>query len=150
MRTFNPGICKPNFALLQPTYVENGERMRLLSLVLLIAGFGPLAITSTAQVPSTPSADPGQADSTPQNHSESPDEAQSARSFKGTIIRKGAQFVLKESSAHTFYKLDDQKKAKEYEGKRVTVTATMDPSSNALRVIDIVESKRPSEPTSKQ
>ncbi|HKU26477.1 MAG TPA: DUF5818 domain-containing protein [Candidatus Sulfotelmatobacter sp.] len=116
--------------------------MRLLRVVLLIAGLASLHAGVSAQLPSA-AVDPGQADSTPQvGRAQTPEEPQSARSFKGTIVRTGAQLVLKESSAHTLYKLDDQKKAKEYEGKRVIVTATMDSSSNTLRVIDIVAAKR--------
>ena len=32
------------------------------------------------------------------------------------------------------YKLDDQDKAKEYEGKRVAVFGTLDPNTNLIRV----------------
>lgn len=125
--------------------------MRLLWLVLLVFGFAPFSTPSRAQVPSAAPPDPGQADSVPQHrHDDTPDEAQSARSFKGTIVRAGAQLLLRENTAHTLYKLDDQKKAKEYEGKRVTVTATMDSSSNTLRVIDIVPSTRRAQATAKQ
>lgn len=125
--------------------------MKLLGLVFLVLGFTQFPATSSAQVPSTAPPDSGQADSTPEHrHAETPEEAQTARSFKGTIIRAGAQLVLKETTTRTLYRLDDQKKAKEYEGKRVTVTATMDPSANTLRVIDILASKRRSQPTSKR
>lgn len=123
--------------------------MKLLCLGILILGFAEVAVTARAQVPSTVPPDTGQADSVPQQ-AESPEQAESARSFKGTIVRAKGQLVLKESSAHTFYRLDDQKKAKQYEGKTVTVTATMDSNSNTLRVIDIVQSKRASQRTSKE
>jgi hypothetical protein len=125
--------------------------MRLFSLLLLVFGFVGFAVTSIAQVPATSPPDPGQADSAPQHQQvETPEEAQTARSFKGTILRVKGQLVLKETSAHTLYRLDDQKKARKYEGKKVTVTATMDPSPNILRVIDIVESGRPLPPAPKQ
>jgi predicted secreted Zn-dependent protease len=68
---------------------------------------------------------------------------QSARSFDGRVVRTGRQLVLKNSVAHTSYKLDDQKKAREYEGRHVKVTATMDADTSVLHVIDITESSHP-------
>jgi hypothetical protein len=92
-----------------------------------------------AQQLPTASPDAAQADSAPQDrHADTPAATEAARSFNGRIVRAGEQFVLKESSTQTLYSLDDQKKAKQYDGKRVQVTATMD-STNTLRVIDIVK-----------
>jgi hypothetical protein len=103
----------------------------------LFFGFG---IAGMAQQLPTAPADPAQADSVPRDRQmDSPSVAESARSFNGTIVRAGKQFALKESSTRTLYRLDDQKKAKQYDGKRVRVTATMD-STNTLRVIDIIPS----------
>ena len=56
-----------------------------------------------------------------------------AQSFTGTISKEGDTYVLKVSDTSS-YKLDDQDKAKEYEGKRVTVSGVLDPNSNLIRV----------------
>jgi hypothetical protein len=66
---------------------------------------------------------------------------QSSRSFEGKIAKSGDKLVLQDSSTQTAYQLDDQSKAKQYEGKSVKVTATMDPNTNTLHVVDITPSE---------
>jgi LAS superfamily LD-carboxypeptidase LdcB len=56
-----------------------------------------------------------------------------AQSFTGTISKEGDSYVLKVSDTSS-YKLDDQDKAKEFEGKRVAVFGTLDPNTNLIRV----------------
>jgi hypothetical protein len=128
------------------------DKMRHTFRIVPVLVFAAVGIISIAQqVPSTPSPDAGQSDSAPQQrHMDSPATAEAARSFNGTIIRARAQFVLKQITTHTLYGLDDQKKAKRYEGKRVMVTATMDSTSNTLHVIDIVDFNRESHPKFKK
>ena len=68
--------------------------------------------------------------------SQSQEQAQAqpaAQSFTGTISKEGDSYVLKVSDTSS-YKLDDQDKAKEYEGKRVAVFGTLDPNTNLIRV----------------
>jgi hypothetical protein len=66
---------------------------------------------------------------------------QSARSFEGKIAKSGDQLVLQETSTQTAYKLDDQDKAKQFEGKNVKVMATVEASTNTLHVVDITPSE---------
>jgi hypothetical protein len=56
--------------------------------------------------------------------------------FTGTIVKSGGVYVLKVSSTNE-YQLDDQEKAKQYEGKQVTVGGTLDAKGSSLHVIDI-------------
>ncbi len=115
--------------------------MRRIRLTLLLLGLAGCAVGAVAQ--QTPPTNPpsGEADSIPQDRASEPAGAlQSARSFEGKIVKLGDQFILKNAIAHTSYKLDDQKKAMHYAGKRVKVTATMDSVSNTLHVIDISDS----------
>jgi hypothetical protein len=110
---------------------------RFLSVVALL-GLSGLGINLSAQqTPSTPS----QAGSTPQQQTEATSPQQSARSFEGKIAKSGDQLVLQESSTQTAYKLDDQDKAKQFEGKSVKVMATVDASTNTLHVVDITPSE---------
>ncbi len=110
---------------------------RLLSIVALL-GLSGLGINLSAQqTPSTPS----QAGSTPQQQqTDATNPQQSARSFEGKIAKSGDQLVLQESATQTSYKLDDQDKAKQFEGKNVKVMATVDASTNTLHVVDITPS----------
>jgi hypothetical protein len=107
---------------------------RLLSIVALL-GLSGLGINLSAQqTPSTSS----QAGSTPQQAETA---QQSARSFEGKIAKSGHELVLQESSTQTSYKLDDQDKAKQFEGKNVKVIATEAPRTNTLHVVDITPSE---------
>lgn len=115
--------------------------MRRMLTVLTLLGLSCLG--GAAQPQQSPATATGGADmdSIPQQQKVDPAvDAQSARSFDGRIIHSGGQFMLRDSNAHTAYKLDDQKKAEQYQGKRVKVTATMDSTSNTLHVIDIRKS----------
>jgi hypothetical protein len=83
----------------------------------------------------TPSAQPPA--TTSQQQVDTQSAQKSAQSFEGTIAKSGDKLVLQETSTQTAYQLDDQSKAQQYEGKKVKVTATMDPSTNTLHVVDI-------------
>ena len=111
---------------------------RLLSIVVLL-GLSGLGINLAAQqTPSTPSQ---QGSMPPQQQTDATNPQQSARSFEGKIAKSGDQLVLQETSTQTAYKLDDQDKAKQFEGKNVKVMATVDASTNTLHVVDITPSE---------
>lgn len=55
----------------------------------------------------------------------------SAQTFTGTIVKDGAKYVLKANG--TAYQVDDQDKAKSYEGKQVKITGSLD-KSNLLHI----------------
>lgn len=116
------------------------QRIRSTLLFLGLAGCAVGAVAQQTPSTNTPS---GEADSIPQDRATEPAGAlPSARGFDGRIVKRGNQFILRNASAHTSYRLDDQKKAGHYEGKRVKVTATMDAVSNTLHVIDISDFTR--------
>ncbi|PYX09914.1 MAG: hypothetical protein DMG88_04120 [Acidobacteria bacterium] len=96
----------------------------------------PRPDTAPPQQP-TPSAPPEQKPSQPPSASQSPDQDQqvqpATQSFTGTISKEGDTYVLKVSDTSS-YKLDDQDKAKQYEGRRVRVFGNLESSSNLIRV----------------
>ena len=61
----------------------------------------------------------------------------SAQSFEGKITKSGDKLVLTDNATQASYKLDDQEKAKQFEGKTVKVMATLDSTSNTLHIVDI-------------
>jgi hypothetical protein len=77
------------------------------------------------QTPSTPT---GQADDTHKQPA--------AQAFTGTIMKSGDNYVLKTADNMT-YQLDDQARAKQFEGKQVQVTGSLDSSSQTIKVQDI-------------
>jgi hypothetical protein len=58
------------------------------------------------------------------------------QTFTGTIVKDGSRYVLKASS-NSAYQLDDQEKAKQYEGKQVKIGGTLDANGGSLHIISI-------------
>jgi hypothetical protein len=56
-----------------------------------------------------------------------------AQSVNGTIIKVGGKYVL-ETPDNLAYQLDDQEKARQYEGKHVKVTGSLDRATGILHV----------------
>ena len=86
------------------------------------AHFRPLNTPSTAAVSAANSALPG-------------NEAQAAKTFTGRISQMDGKYVLV-TGTDTFL-LDNQEKAKEFNGKNVKVTGTLDDATKTIRVADI-------------
>jgi hypothetical protein len=59
---------------------------------------------------------------------------QAVQSFSGTIVKDGDNYVLRDEASNKTYKLDDQEKAKENEGKTVKVNGTLDSTSETIQV----------------
>ena len=62
-----------------------------------------------------------------------------AKTFTGTILKSGESFVLSDSVTKSRYMLDDQGKARPYEGKKVKITGTIDVVNNMIHVENIEE-----------
>jgi hypothetical protein len=62
-----------------------------------------------------------------------------SKTFTGTIIKNGDNFVLSDSASKLSYILDDRGKAGPYEGKKVRVTGTIDSATNTIHVEAIQE-----------
>jgi len=108
---------------------------RILTIFTMLA-FSGLGMNLTAQhTPSTQT--PSAQDPPPQAQTDATSAQQSARSFEGRIAKSGDTLVLREASTKASYQLDDQSKAKQFQGKDVMVTATLDSSTNTLHVVDI-------------
>ena len=60
-------------------------------------------------------------------------ESWTAQTFTGTISKEESGFALKVSDT-TSYKLDNQQQVQQYQGRRVRVTGTLDPSLNLIHV----------------
>jgi hypothetical protein len=59
------------------------------------------------------------------------------QTFTGTIVKDGSVYVLKVAANNSTYQLDDQVKAKQYEGKQVKVAGTLDANGNSLHIVSI-------------
>jgi lipopolysaccharide export system protein LptA len=64
-------------------------------------------------------------------------QAQEAKAFNGTIVNEKGKLVLKDTTANVSYQLDNQEKAKQFEGKQVKVTGRLDLETNLIHVQNI-------------
>lgn len=83
--------------------------------------------TQSQEEPSQPKAQQG-----PQSETAEP----TAQSITGSIVKVAGKYML-ETEDNIAYQLDDQEKAKQFEGKRVKVTGSLDRSTGILHVRSI-------------
>jgi Protein of unknown function (DUF5818) len=60
----------------------------------------------------------------------------SAQTVTGTIVKEDGKYVLKASDNKT-YQIDDQEKAKQFEGKQVKIVGSLDMSTGTIRIQSI-------------
>ena len=57
--------------------------------------------------------------------------------FTGKVAEAGSKYVLKDTATRATYMLDDQDRAKQFEGKEVKVNGTLDPQTKTIQVASI-------------
>ncbi len=62
---------------------------------------------------------------------------QPVQEFQGTIEKSGTKYILEDKASGAKYQLDKQDEAREFVGKDVKITGTLDPSSNTIEVSEI-------------
>jgi hypothetical protein len=65
-----------------------------------------------------------------------PQQPSDVRTIVGTIVKDADKYVLKTADNIT-YQLNDQKKAKQYEGKKVKITGTLELNSDTIQIESI-------------
>lgn len=70
-------------------------------------------------------------------YSQAQAQQQPVQKFQGTIVKSKDKYILQDKTSGATYQLDNQDKAKEFAGKDVKVTGTLDPSTNTIQVSDI-------------
>jgi hypothetical protein len=83
-----------------------------------------------------PMAQPQQSPQSDHTNPPTRTEGPTAQSFTGTVLKEGNRYVLK-GAGNNIYELDDQERAKQYEGKQVKVAGTLDAKGNSVHVTSI-------------
>lgn len=104
----------------------------LLGLALTVGSAGSIYAQNATQGAQSQTDQPMQ-----QRDSSQASKQQDAKAFTGMIVKDGSKLVLKDMSSNTAYKVDDEKKVKDYVGKMVKITGTLDESSNVIQVESI-------------
>jgi hypothetical protein len=112
-------------------------RGSVLALTLGVASMGSLYAQEAKPAQTDPQAQPTQSQPAQNNAQASPTSAQSAKEFTGTIVKEKGAMMLKDGASNVSYKVDDESKVKDYEGKQVKVTGTLDSSTNVIHVDSI-------------
>jgi hypothetical protein len=109
------------------------KQMTLATLIFALA----LSAVSFAQQDQSAPQQPSQ--SQPSTDTYSPASSAQAQPFTGTVVKEGDKYVLQSSGLS--YQLDDQEKAKKFEGQQVKVDGDLDKSTKTIRVSDIAAAK---------
>jgi uncharacterized protein YdeI (BOF family) len=108
------------------------KRIAVFATLALFAGLFAYAQQSQPSQPPAPTAQSGA------TQARSPEtSAKASKVFTGTITQDKDGYVLQTGDQK--YKLDDQSKAKAYEGKQVKVQGSLNRDSNVIRVEKIEE-----------
>jgi Protein of unknown function (DUF5818) len=87
-------------------------------------------VDPTAQAPATPA--PATPPTFPTSKAQAHPDRRDVRVYMGTIVKDGDAYVLK--AANEKYLLDSQEKAKNYNGKNVQITGTLEKENNLIHV----------------
>ena len=97
----------------------------------------PQPDTKSGEQPSPTPQDQAPQNQGKQNEQPEPETQQTnAQSVSGTVVKVGGKYVL-ETSDNLAYQLDDQEKAKQYEGKHVRVMGSLDRATGIIHVRSI-------------
>ncbi|HLW83459.1 MAG TPA: DUF5818 domain-containing protein [Candidatus Acidoferrales bacterium] len=66
---------------------------------------------------------------------------QPVQEFQGTIEKSGTKYVLVDKASGARYQLDKQDRARQFVGKDVKITGTLDPSTNTIEVSEIKDER---------
>ena len=97
----------------------------LLHLAALLFVAGVVGLNAQTNQPKSQDSQPPTTDQTSEAKPSHPMRSQEARPFNGTIEKEKGRLVLKDSTTNLSYRLDDQEKAKQFEGKPVKVTGKL-------------------------
>lgn len=80
-------------------------------------------------------APPSQAPDTTAPSSQTPSgQASGAQSFTGTIVKSGDKYKFQDADSGNTYDIDHQDQVQKFEGKKVRVHGTLDPSTKTIHV----------------
>ena len=105
----------------------------VLALTTLMLVLGAQFIAMPAQAISLPGVAQQDAPQPPSDQGK----ASEMKVFTGKVLQADGQYVLMDTSTQITYALDDQEKAKQFEGKAVKVTGTFEASGNLIHVSNI-------------
>jgi len=108
---------------------------KLLLMLALLAGICVLQPTLLSAQQDSPAAQQQPPEST--NQPSAMNQASDAQTFSGKVAKAGGKFVLRDTASKAVYVLDDQDRAKQFEGQEVKVSGTLDAQTKTIHVSSI-------------
>jgi hypothetical protein len=92
--------------------------------------------SQTQQPPDTKAPPPSQTPDQPQasQNSDPQSDATGAKEYVGTVVKQGNKYVFQDGASGNTYDIDHQDEVKKFEGKKVRVHGTLDPSGKMIHV----------------
>ena len=109
------------------------ELPKLILMLALAAGFCMLQQNLNAQQDRPAQQAPDAAS----QQAQTMNEAGEAQMFTGKVAKAGGKYVLRDTANKAIYMLDDQEKAKQFEGQEVKVSGTLDSQTRTIHVASI-------------
>jgi hypothetical protein len=127
-------LITAKYASLRRSVMNQSKLPKLLLMLALVAGLCMVQPRLNAQQERDPAATQQQPD---RGQEQSVTQAADMQNFSGRVIKMGGKYVLRDTASKTTYALDDQDKAKQFEGQAVQVTGTLDAQTKTIRVSSI-------------
>ena len=114
------------------------NRLQILAMLALLLGwFLPQPSLHAQQYPSSSNPATQQQPMPAVGQPPAMDQTSNSHTFAGKIAKSGGKLVLKDSASESTYALDDQDRARQFEGQKVKVIGTLDAPTNTIRVATI-------------
>jgi hypothetical protein len=111
--------------------MKSVKSLKIFAMLALCLGLSLVPVGAQAQQDS-------QAPQTPAPSAQNPADSQpQAQTFAGKIVKMKGNLVLKDELSSTTYQFDNADQAKQYVGKNVKVTGTLDPATKMIHISDI-------------
>ncbi len=103
-----------------------------------VVALGLAAVPALSQAQEDPAqAQPSRTQAAPTSPDQGMPQEQQVKTFTGTIVKAKGELVLKDASTKAKYKLDNAGQVKQYQGKNVKVTGTLDTATNTIHVSNV-------------
>src|SRR6266566_332886 len=111
------------------------KTLTVVAILALVVTMLPAAFAQTSDQTSPAQTSPSTPDQSSSAQGSASAASQDGESFTGTVVKSGDKYVLKTDTGT--YQIDDQDKAKQFEGKQVKVSGNLDKATSTLHVTDI-------------
>ncbi len=121
--------------------MKNGKLFQwlwvLVVLTLALVQASVVVVAQERPSPNTPMTPQQYPDAMSQQQTSTPEESEDFTTLSGKILKSGDKFVLQDSIGESTYQLDDQQRAKDFEGMNVKITGAVDKVTKSIRVAKI-------------